>query len=561
MQKLHSLNRRQLLKLLASGALAAGSESVSSDTPFTALFSGKEKTIAGDLRGAAANVGHLLRQDFSGVTPAHENTHDIVIVGGGIAGLSAAWWLQRNGVHNFTLLELETDTGGNSRSDKNSISAYPWGAHYLPLPAEDAIWVRMLLEELQVIRGYDHAGLPIYDDYALCAAPHERLRVRGQWQEGLVPMLGVSTQERRQYDSFFARMQEFREMRGRDGRHAFSIPLAMSSRDENLLALDRISMAQYLQDNAWDSTHLRWYVDYCCRDDYGADSTQVSAWAGIHYFAARSGRAANAEEQTVLTWPQGNGWLAQQLRDKVRQHIQTQHIAVRVHESEKGVSVDCLHTGNQQHTRLLARHVILATPRFIAQHLLRDAKPDNGNTTEDFTPAYAPWLVANISLRQKPQTPHSALAWDNVNMDSRSLGYINASQQRLEYQRQDTVLTWYEPLDFLPPREARQWALSAGHAQLAKRVLNDIQKMHPDIAQDILQLDTWLWGHAMAIPAPDTLWHPQKRLAMPSRTGNIFFAHSDMSGLSLFEEAQYHGVQAANSILQQYDVKNRGMQT
>ena len=41
---------------------------------------------------------------------------------------------------------------------------------------------------------------------------------------------------------------------------------------------------------------LRWYLDYCCRDDYGAGMAQVSAWAGIHYFASRHGFHAPGDD-------------------------------------------------------------------------------------------------------------------------------------------------------------------------------------------------------------------------------------------------------------------------
>ena len=36
---------------------------------------------------------------------------------------------------------------------------------------------------------------------------------------------------------------------------------------------------------------------------------------------------------------------------------------------------------------------------------------------------------------------------------------------------------------------------------------------------------------------------------MKKGCGNILFAHSDMSGMSNFEEAQYHGVEAAKNLL------------
>jgi hypothetical protein len=36
---------------------------------------------------------------------------------------------------------------------------------------------------------------------------------------------------------------------------------------------------------------------------------------------------------------------------------------------------------------------------------------------------------------------------------------------------------------------------------------------------------------------------------MKQSNGRIYFAHSDMSGMSNFEEAQFHGVEAAKAIL------------
>jgi len=47
---------------------------------------------------------------------------------------------------------------------------------------------------------------------------------------------------------------------------------------------------------------------------------------------------------------------------------------------------------------------------------------------------------------------------------------------------------------------------------------------------------------------PGFVWGESRRRAADPH-GAIRFAHSDMSGLSLFEEAQYHGVRAAEAIM------------
>ncbi len=38
-----------------------------------------------------------------------------------------------------------------------------------------------------------------------------------------------------------------------------------------------------LPQRGFDSAPLRWYINYACRDDYGALAKDTSAWAGKQY--------------------------------------------------------------------------------------------------------------------------------------------------------------------------------------------------------------------------------------------------------------------------------------
>jgi NADPH-dependent 2,4-dienoyl-CoA reductase/sulfur reductase-like enzyme len=151
------ISRRSFLKILA----AAGSALLTGYFGFQQVA--PSRTVQGRLLGPSAAKGHRIREHHFFPPPAKMIEQDVVIVGGGISGLSAAWWLNRHGFNQFTLLEMESSVGGNSRSGKNEISAYPWAAHYVPIPGPDAKLVRALFEELGVIRGYDKSGKPIYD--------------------------------------------------------------------------------------------------------------------------------------------------------------------------------------------------------------------------------------------------------------------------------------------------------------------------------------------------------------------------------------------------------------
>ena len=58
-------------------------------------------------------------------------THDVVIVGGGIAGLSSAWRLRHRDV---LLLEARDRLGGRLRSDSSGEYWLNYGAHLFPAP-------------------------------------------------------------------------------------------------------------------------------------------------------------------------------------------------------------------------------------------------------------------------------------------------------------------------------------------------------------------------------------------------------------------------------------------
>jgi hypothetical protein len=56
-------------------------------------------------------------------------------------------------------------------------------------------------------------------------------------------------------------------------------------------------------------------------------------------------------------------------------------------------------------------------------------------------------------------------------------------------------------------------------------------------------------GHAMRRPVPGSLFSGQREKLAGFRHPRIALAHADLSGFSLFEEAQYRGVVAAERII------------
>jgi phytoene dehydrogenase-like protein len=469
-----------------------------------------------------------------------------VIVGGGMAGLCAAWKLAKSGVKDFLLLELEPDVGGNSRSGSDPISAYPWGAHYVPLPDKSVKNVCELLSDLGAIKATNRDGEPIFEDRFLCFAPQERLFIHGRWQEDLFPSIGALSSDIHQHEAFKAAMLAFKKRRGRDGKRAFAIPVEESSQDPELLALDRISMEDYLHQQGWNSSRLAWYVNYACRDDFGLLSRDTSAWAGIHYWASRPA-SFEENDNTVLTWPEGNGWIVDQLRKRVGSHCRTGALVTQVNQNGESVSVDYRDVRTGENRRVIANQVILACPQFVAGHLIPSWRKNRPRHLDEFT--YAPWMVANLWLSDPPEGVGSPPAWDNVLFDSDSLGYVVATHQNLSSVRpKSTIWTYYYPLAQGDPVKLREQMLTRNWEEWKTIILTDLSKGHPGLENHVSHIDVMLWGHGMIRPTPGFIWGSHRRRATQP-FGNIHFAHSDLSGMSIFEEAVFRGFKAASAVL------------
>lgn len=500
----------------------------------------------GDLGGADMARGHRLRSGNFPAPSRHDEV-DVVIAGGGAAGLSAGWRLKDAGFDRFRLLELEDQVGGNARSGRNTVSAYPLGAHYLPVANKEARALRHLLRQLGMIIG-DADGVPVYDPEQLCADMQERLFWQGRWQEGLIPRTGLPKRDREQFDAFAKVMRAFSDRTGSDGRPAFTVPMAYSSRDADLAALDTQNFAQWLDAQGWRAPALRAYIRYAMRDDYGTEPRNVSAWAGIHYFASRRGWAANAAGDNELTWPEGNGRLVGLLAKFFPQNIGRGQIVHGVARDQDHVLVDSFDVATATTTRTRARAAIIATPHFVATRICK-------NLGNDRAISYAPWIVANITLSRLPAGRGVPLAWDNVSSTSNSLGYVVATHQGPDAIAPHTVVTWYLPLSNVTPEAGRRLLVERAADEWKRIVRDDMLEMHPDLDSAIERIDLWRWGHAMARPTPGFLWQADKM----QPEAPLFLAHSDLSGLSLFEEAHYHGVRAAEAAMTFLDFRHESL--
>ena len=476
----------------------------------------REKKIEGSFVNDSFQMGHLLRDRASFPEAKRKEKLPVVIVGGGIAGLSAAWRLHKRGFHDFVLLEMNSQPGGNARWGENEITAYPWAAHYVPVPGPKAVYVRELFEDLGVLRDGQ------WNERYLAFAPQERLFLYGRWQDGIEPAVGLKQKDREQFQRLEERFAAYRN----SGSFTIPLELGLSAKDQ---ALDGLSFSEWLHQQGFDSRLLHWYMNYACRDDYGALASDTSAWAGIHYFSSRE-----VEEKGPLTWPEGNGWITRRLLERVSENIRTNQMVHRITESARGVSV---FAGD---TEFQAEFVIFAAPTFLAPYLL-----EKFPGLHDFV--YSPWLTANLTLDRYPDSRGAEPSWDTVFLDSPTLGYVDAMHQSLRTFVDRTVWTFYWSLAEGAPAQNRQLLLEKDWAYWKEAILHDLERVHSDIRQCVSRIDIMRMGHAMIRPAVGSMFS-EERHRLSRLDGRILFANSDLSGISIFEEAQYHGVEAAQKV-------------
>jgi hypothetical protein len=131
--------------------------------------------------------------------------------------------------------------------------------------------------------------------------------------------------------------------------------------------------------------------------------------------------------------------------------------------------------------------------------------------------------------------------------ESSSLGYVVATHQR-GLDRGPTIFTYYYPLCDVDPRVGRSKLFGMDWRACADVVLTDLERAHKDIRALVERLDVMRWGHAMIRPQPGFMWSGAREKAAQGFRG-VHFAHTDLSGVALFEEAFYHGTRAAEEAL------------
>ncbi|OAM41693.1 twin-arginine translocation pathway signal [Eikenella sp. NML96-A-049] len=475
------------------------------------------------IRRIGLPFGHELRNGQVSLAPQSEHRCHTLILGSGAAALSAAWHLAKHGQRNFLLAEGIERNGNNAAYVSGSLSA-PSGAHYLALPSQESVYVRQLLSDLGILLDGIDRPEPLYRETDLVYAPAERLYYQNRWQYSLLPQEDADSRR------FHALIETLRRARGRDGRKIFAIPIAHSSADEAWRRLDQTTFAAWLEKENYRSPSLLWYLDYCCRDDYGQGIAHLSEAIRRHISLQNIDRLPETAELTFS------------------QPAAVNASALQISETDEDVAVILRHNQSGRTALIRAQNVICAMPLMIAARII--AQPQRYGFSPDL-PAYAPWLVSNFVLNGFPrEAQRSELAWDNVVHGTQGLGYVVSTNQLIRTAKPEhTIFTAYTALNHDSPQSIRRWLLKAGEEELLAHAAQDLVPIYGSrFWQHVASVDIGIRGHGMSSPAPGYLTQPTL-LQLRQHHSRLTFAHSDLSSYSVMEEAVYWGVEAAKKIL------------
>ncbi len=497
--------------------------------------------------GAPVDRGHLLRGnfDFAKDFPVVKIEVSGVIVGGGVSGLSTGYHLHQRGFSDFLILELNDQVGGNSGSGQNNYSKYPLGAHYLSLANPNNRELIAFLKEQHLITKEENE-LQFYNEDFLCHAPDERLLFKGIFHEGLVPEYGISPESHEDITRFFQTMAGLKKAKDSQGIDLFNIPISQASITKELEALDKITFKEYLIGQKYHSEELHWFLDYCCRDDFGAGYDKVSAWAGIHYFAARKATPGNTDPTTVLTWSEGNGHLTTLLEKNIQDNIKRNVVVYSVEESDDHVLIHAIDLSAKKKLEIHAKTAVISSPSYVAKHIVQS----------DYWPKsyfegihHNPWLIGIVVLNQIPEGNGTPLAWDNVKFGTKGLGYVSDTHQEFGQIRDKHVISVYLALDQEAEHIERARLFKMTDEEMCRLVISELTSMHPTIEEHIESISFQRWGHGMVTPYPGALAKYQEYLNLKSKAKRVHLAHTDYSSYSVFEEGFDLGLLAAIEIV------------
>jgi oxygen-dependent protoporphyrinogen oxidase len=435
-----------------------------------------------------------------------ERRRDVVVVGGGLAGLAAAWQLRDRDV---LVLEKEDRAGGKVRREAWGRKRYPVAAGYM---------YELYLDELKsLFRSLGIEGRRIPHPTNSLRLPDGRI-VHEPFAQG-IDQLPESAEVRSQLKRMSKEMAELSSKLG-------MIPPVPES-GPGLAELDRTSFKAYMQKHY--GSRIGEFADGYSKSLFGVDGEQVSALAGLVFFTADFGGGAN------ITWDGGPGVIAEKLQEKLEKNIELGAFVLSVSTEPGGVRVDYEKEGRRRSVR--ARTAVLAVPSHIARRLAKGL-PDWKSAALSKV-RYSSYALAIVALNE-PVYRDSFDLWAGTDTVFTDLSPLDWGEKAgpAEAGTPDQLLEAYVPLG---EGAGRAVLLDEPDEKLSERIVSDLDRLFPGTRPKVHGVRVIRWGHAMPVDFPGYLTGPRRDVAKPAAP--FFFAGVD-GELPCIEGALTSGLRA-----------------
>jgi protoporphyrinogen oxidase len=500
-----SANRRDFIKFVVAGAVTAGCPI---DLSLVSAQTGQAQlNHTADVDGEDNRICHQVRDGKVFSRPAVSARHDVVIVGGGVSGLAAAYRLQHR---DFLLLEKEPHWGGNAYAMEYEGSTYATGSAFLTKDEHTYPFAKEIGLE----------PLPINSSDATI--------IRGElvfdtWGEGL-SNLPYSASIRESFKKFKKEM------------------LAIDV-DKRTKELYNQPFSDYLK--GFPAELTQWWDNFG-PSNWGATSEDTAAALAIETLQEMAGESRTDDR---YTWPGGLGAitkkLAETLQTKYSDRMQTGATTVAVVSEKNEVHVVYMLGGELK--TVAAKAVIMATPKFITRRIVEGLPGKQSDAMHDIH--YIPYPVVNL-IFDKPVFNHGYDTWCPGNSFTDFIVADWVIKKQAGYQQKFNILSCYTPMK---EEERSQLLTETGARKIAANVLADFQKLMPGLNVDPIEMHIYRRGHPLYMSTPGlyTQVQPLARHAMD----RVFFANTDSEGP---ESTTNGGILAAQRAVKQVEARLAG---
>jgi len=477
----------------------------------------------------------------NGVPPMAQEEVDVLVIGGGISGLTAAYELRE---HNPVVFELHDRFGGNAQGGTINGAEFTIGSTYFITP-DPGTRLNTFYHELgldQVVRT-DNEPSPV--------------EINGKINPDIWSGMGVPKEDIPAYEAYRALVINMTE-------NYPDIPFP----EQWMIDLDRISLRQHIEQEVGlpIPAALAAAIQAYCYSSFSGGWEEISATLGWNFLAA--------EEYGRWVLPGGNAWMADQLWERLlpldaadpshAPHLRPNTRAVDLRVQPDGRSLVSWVEPDGSFASLLAREVVMACPKNIARAVIQNLEQDEPERYTAMRLDRRAYLVGTVVLdRPVPDNFYDIFLLENPDEYPMSAGdaasfwrYTDVSNGSYapgpnahSLPGRPNILTLFWPLPF----ESARFTLILNdpigtYGQALAMNLRRTLAMFDIPESSVQEIRMARWGHAMPLARVGFLADGIPQILRAPYRESVHFANQDNWALPAIENSVLDAMDVADAI-------------